>query len=93
MKGGVFQGGNYALKIDRTPLNPNGVDIDDVGRSPNNASTNDSHEGAGFDDTPADAKSKGNAWGQEMGCNLVAHPIGTPPANVDLDWFYVEYPY
>lgn len=93
MKGGVFQGGNYALKIDRTPLNSNGVDIDDVGRSPNNASTNDSHEGAGFDDTPADAKSKGNAWGQEMGCNLVAHPIGTPPANVDLDWFYVEYPY
>lgn len=93
MKGGVFQGGNYALKIDRTPLNPNGVDIDDTARSPNNASTNDSHEGAGFDDTPADAKSKGNAWGQEMGCNLVAHPIGTPPANVDLDWFYVEYPY
>lgn len=93
MKGGVFQGGNYALKIDRTPLNSNGVDIDDTARSPNNASTNDSHEGASFDDTPADAKSKGNAWGQEMGCNLVAHPIGTPPANVDLDWFYVEYPY
>ncbi len=93
MKGGVFQGGNYALKIDRTPLNSNGVDIDDTARSPNNASTNDSHEGAGFDDTPADAKSKGNAWGQEMGCNLVAHPIGTPPKNVDLDWFYVEYPY
>ena len=93
MKGGVFQGGNYALKIDRTPLNSNGVDIDDTASSHNNASTNDSHEGASFDDTPADAKSKGNAWGQEMGCNLVAHPIGTPPANVDLDWFYVEYPY
>lgn len=87
MKGGVFQGGNYALKIDRTPLNPNGVDIDDVGRSPNNASTNDSHED---DDTPAFAKVKGNAWGQTKGCNLVAHPIGSN--NVDLDWFYVEYP-
>ena len=90
MKEGVFQGGNYALKIDRTPLNSNGVDIDDVGRSPNNASTNDSHED---DDTPAFAKVKGDAWGQTKGCNLVAHPIGTPPANVDLDWFYVEYPY
>lgn len=87
MKGGVFQGGNYALKIDRTPLNPNGVDIDDVGRSPNNASTNDSHED---DDTPAFAKLKGDAWGQTKGCNLVAHPIGSN--NVDLDWFYVEYP-
>nr|WP_303932903.1 dentilisin complex serine proteinase subunit PrtP [Treponema denticola] len=86
---GVFQGGNYALKIDRTPLNPNGVNIDDTARSPNDASTNDSHED---DDTPADAKSKGNAWGQTKGCNLVAHPIGTPPNNVDLDWFYVEYP-
>ena len=87
MKGGVFQGGNYALKIDRTPLNPNGVDIDDTARSPNNASTNDSHED---DDTPAFAKVKGNAWGQTKGCNLVAHPIGSN--NVDLDWFYVEYP-
>lgn len=87
MKGGVFQGGNYALKIDRTPLNSNGVDIDDTARSPNNASTNDSHED---DDTPAFAKVKGNAWGQTKGCNLVAHPIGSN--NVDLDWFYVEYP-
>ena len=87
MKGGVFQGGNYALKIDRTPLNPNGVDIDDTARSPNNASTNDSHED---DDTPAFAKVKGNAWGQTKGCNLVAHLIGSN--NVDLDWFYVEYP-
>lgn len=87
MKGGVFQGGNYALKIDRTPLNSNGVNIDDTARSPNNASTNDSHED---DDTPAFAKVKGNAWGQTKGCNLVAHPIGSN--NVDLDWFYVEYP-
>ena len=86
--GGVFKGGNYALKIGRTPLNPNGVDIDDAARSPNDAATNDSHED---DDTPADAKSKGNAWGQTKGCNLVAHPIGG--GNVDLDWFYVEYPY
>ena len=85
---GVFQGGNYALKIDRTPLNPNGVDIDDAARSPNDAATNDSHED---DDTPADAKLKGDAWGQTKGCNLVAHPIGG--GNVDLDWFYVEYPY
>ena len=82
---GVFQGGNYALKIDRTPLNPNGVDIDD-GRGPDD---NDSHED---DDTPDKVKDI-NEWGQTKGCNLVAHPIGTPPNNVDLDWFYVEYPY
>ena len=85
---GVFQGGNYALKIDREPLNPKGVDIDDAARSPNDAVTNDSHED---DDTPADAKLKGDAWGQTKGCNLVAHPIGGD--NVDLDWFYVEYPH
>ena len=90
MDGGVFKGGNYALKIGREPLNPKGVDIDDAARSPNDAATNDSHED---DDTPANAKLKGDAWGQTKGCNLVAHPIGTPPANVDLDWFYVEYPY
>ena len=88
MDGVVFKGGNYALKIDREPLNPKGVDIDDAARSPNDAATNDSHED---DDTPAFAKLKGDAWGQAMGCNLVAHPIGGD--NVDLDWFYVEYPY
>ena len=88
MKKGVFQGGNYALKIDREPLDPKGVDIDDVGRTPNDAATNDSHED---DDTLAFAKLKGDAWGQTKGCNLVAHPIGSN--NVDLDWFYVEYPY
>jgi len=88
IKGGAFQGGNYALKIDREPLNPKGEDFDDVGRAPNDAATNDSHED---DDTPAYAKAKGDAWGQEKGCNLVAHPIGGD--NIDLDWFYVEYPY
>ncbi|UTC67239.1 MULTISPECIES: dentilisin complex serine proteinase subunit PrtP [unclassified Treponema] len=78
---------NYVIGIDRVPLDPAGAALDDPARSPNNAVTNDSHEN---DDTAADAKVKGNAWGQKYACNLVAHPIGS--ANTDEDWFYVEHP-
>lgn len=74
---------NYVISIDRKSLS-GAEDMDDNGRS---ATANDSHEN---DDTPADAKIKGNAWGQKYACNLVAHPIGGK--NTDEDWFYVEYP-
>ncbi len=84
-----FHGGNYAIKIGRTPLDPNGVDVDDSTRSPNNdAATNDSHEN---DDEPANAKAKGNAWEQIMGCNLVAYQLPNY-VSADRDWFYIEYP-
>lgn len=74
---------NYVISIDRKSLS-GAEDMDDNGRL---ATANDSHE---IDDTPSDAKIKGNAWGQKYACNLVAHPIGG--TNTDEDWFYVEYP-
>ncbi|MGI0510689.1 dentilisin complex serine proteinase subunit PrtP [Treponema denticola] len=73
---------NYVISIDRKSLS--GAEDMDDGRL---ATANDSHEN---DDTPGDAKIKGNAWGQKYACNLVAHPIGG--TNTDEDWFYVEYP-
>lgn len=83
----VFRGGNYAVKIGDAPLNPNGVDITDGTRP---AADNDTHE---QDNDPVQAKTKGNAWNQELACNLVSPGKDSNGKDLpDFDFFYIELP-
>lgn len=86
-KNKVFHGGNYAVKIGDTPLNPAGVDIDDGGRT---AADNDTHEP---DNMPAQAKAKGDAWNQTFACNLVSPGKDADGNDIpDFDFFYIVLP-
>lgn len=86
-KNKVFHGGNYAVKIGDTPLNPAGVDITDGGRT---AADNDTHEP---DNMPAQAKAKGDAWNREFACNLVSPGKDADGNDIpDFDFFYIELP-
>ena len=79
-----FHGGNYAVKIGDTPLNPAGVDITDGGRT---AAENDTHEP---DNMPAQAKAKGDAWNREFACNLVSPGKDADGNDIpDFDFFYI----
>ncbi|UTY24854.1 dentilisin complex serine proteinase subunit PrtP [Treponema denticola] len=83
----VFHGGNYAVKIGDTALNPDGEGITDGART---AAENDSHEP---DNDPTQAKAKGDAWNKTFACNLVS-PGKDADGNdkPDYDFFYIELP-
>ncbi len=76
------RGGNYGFRVDIDALNTkNGINLAD--KPARTAKDNDSHED---DNTPTEAKAKGNVWGKTIAGNLLIS------GKDDVDWFYIETP-